>query len=125
LFSASSAGLNAQLKGKCQDESVVDSGDAVRSWGCKPTFEAKRAPHPGLRANGFHPVGERWYKSKVFSDVLFTDPPDGDYPARGEGDGQTEDGFGHEDTLGVVTQGAVSKIGDDLFDSSNQSWMRW
>src|SRR5947209_18806950 len=49
----------------------------------------------------------------MFADVLLADPSDRDNPASGQRDGRTEDGFGHEDALGMVAERAVPEVGDD------------
>jgi hypothetical protein len=77
-------------------------------------FEPLRAAHPWLGPDGFDPIGEGRDETEVLDDVLLADPAGRDDPAGGQGDGCAEDRFRHEDALGVMPQGAVPEIGDDL-----------
>ena len=78
-------------------------------------FKFLSATHPRLRPDSLHPLGERRNEAKIFTDVLFADPSDRDDPASGDHDGRTEDGLGHENALGMVTEGAMPEVGDDHF----------
>jgi hypothetical protein len=64
-------------------------------------------------------------EAQVFADALLPDPSDADFPGPGDRDRRAENRLGHEDALGVMGQGAVPEVRDDLFGLSNQSWICW
>jgi hypothetical protein len=47
--------------------------------------------------------------------VLLADPACWDHAAGGQREGAAEDRLGHEDAFGVVAQGPMPKVGEDLF----------
>jgi len=42
--------------------------------------------------------------------MLFTDPPNGDYPPGADGDGMPEHALAFKDTLSMVSEGTMAKI---------------
>lgn len=70
--------------------------------------------HPGLGPDGLHPVGETRDETEIFLHMLLTDPAGRDDAPGRECKGGTENRLGHEDTLGMVAQRPVPKVGRDL-----------
>jgi hypothetical protein len=83
----------------------------ISLFSCMPD---PRPSHPRFRADGFYPIRKGRDESEVFADVLLTDEPGWHHAPGREGDGWPENGFRHEDALGMVAQGAMPEIGDDL-----------
>src|SRR6056297_890174 len=72
--------------------------------------------HPWLWLDPPQPVRHaRDAALAVFTDMLFPDPAHGYFPIRAIGQGQTEDTFGLEQALSMMTQGAVREEGEVLF----------
>lgn len=47
--------------------------------------------------------------------MLLSDPTYWDFPAVTVGDGGTEDGLAHEDAFGMMPQGTMPEVGEELF----------
>ena len=82
--------------------------------GGKVTFEIEGAPHPGLRADRFHPIGAGRNETEILADMLLANPANGNNPAGYEGDRRAKDRLGHGYALGMMTQSTMSEIGNDL-----------
>jgi len=72
--------------------------------------------HPWLRLYPSQPVRHaRDTALAIFADMLLADPAHRDFPTCAIGQGQTEDTFGLEQALGMMTQGAVREEREVLF----------
>ena len=72
--------------------------------------------HPWLGLNPSQPVRHaRDAALAVFADMLFADPAHGDFSTSAIGQGQAEDTFSLEQTLGMVAQGPVREEREVLF----------
>ena len=72
--------------------------------------------HPWLGLDPSQPVRHaRNAALAVFADMLLADPAHGDLSTCAIGQGQTEDTFGLEQALGMMTQGAVREEREVLF----------
>ena len=71
------------------------------------------APHPRLRPDAAHPVGEARDEAEVLNDVLLADKSDWNLSARRYRQRHAEEALGHEDALGVVSQRPVPDVRGD------------
>jgi hypothetical protein len=71
------------------------------------------APHPWLRPDAAHPVGEARDEAEILDDVLFADQSHRHDTSGRDGEGHTEEALQHEDAFGMVAQSPVTKIGGD------------
>ena len=69
--------------------------------------------HPGLRCNEARPIGKGGDRAKILTNVLLADEADRNNPAVSIDDRHPEQGFEHEDALGMVPERAVPGVRED------------
>ena len=69
--------------------------------------------HPGLRCNEARPIGKGGDRAKILTNVLLADEADRNSPAVSIDDRRPEQGFQHEDALGMVPERAVPGVCED------------
>ena len=74
---------------------------------------AVASQHPGLWRDEPRPVRKRGNEAEVLANVLLADQTDWNSTAVGIDDGRAEQGFEHENALGVMPQRAVPGVGED------------
>ena len=95
------------------DENFISSSSRVPRRAPCVLVEGVASQHPGLWRDEPRPVRKRGNEAEVLANVLLADQTDWNSTGVGIHDGRAEQGFEHENALGVMPQRAVPGIGED------------
>src|SRR5438270_565932 len=70
-----------------------------------------RSSHPRLTTDATDPIGEARDEAQILAHVLLADQPHWHYAASRQRNRRAEEPLKHENSFGMVSQGAVAKIG--------------